>query len=90
MKKILVALSGGLDSAAAALILYERGYRVTAVTFDLNGDAEGVEATRALAERLKIPLLVEDVRPEFQREVRQYFINGYLRGFICLVFIFYG
>jgi len=80
MKKILVALSGGLDSAATALILYERGYRVTAVTFDLTGDAQSIEATRLLAERLKIPLLIEDLRDAFRREVQDYFIDGYMRG----------
>ena len=80
MKKIAVALSGGLDSAATALILSERGYRVTAVTFDLTGDPGSVESTRRLAERLKIPLIVEDVRDEFRRDVERYFIDGYMRG----------
>lgn len=80
MKRILVALSGGLDSAATALILYERGYHVTAVTFDLTGDVANVESTRRLAERLKIPLIVEDVREAFRQEVQRYFIAGYMRG----------
>lgn len=80
MKKILVALSGGVDSAATALILYERGYLVTAVTFDLTGDTQAIESTRRLAERLKIPLIVEDVRKAFRQEVVDYFTDGYLRG----------
>jgi tRNA-specific 2-thiouridylase len=80
MEKVLVALSGGIDSAAAALILYERGYRVTAVTFDLTGNPKSLESTRRLAERLKIPLIVEEVREVFRQEVQEYFIRGYLQG----------
>ncbi|MCD8186336.1 MAG: tRNA-specific 2-thiouridylase, partial [Rikenellaceae bacterium] len=80
MKTVLVALSGGIDSAATALILYERGYRVTGITFNLTGDEQAIAATEKLAERLRIPLVVEDVRQDFEREVQRYFIEGYMRG----------
>lgn len=80
MRRILVALSGGIDSAATALILKERGYDVSAVTFDITGDRDALDSARELAEKLEIPFRVEDVREVFERDVIGYFTTGYMRG----------
>lgn len=80
MKKILVALSGGIDSAATALILKEQGYDVTGVTFDLTGDPASIMSARSLSERLGINLLTEDARERFGNEIIRYFIDSYMKG----------
>ncbi len=74
----MVALSGGVDSAATVLVLKERGYEVTAVTFLLDGEAS--PQTEEVARRLGVPLIVEDIREEFRRVIVEPFIDGYLRG----------
>ena len=83
MKQICyVALSGGVDSAAAAVILKERGFDVRGLTLRLKprnladadiADAEGVAAA------LGIPLTVLDRREEFKK-ITDYFCSEYLEG----------
>ena len=67
-EKVLVALSGGVDSTAAALLLRRAGYEVEGVTLLLKENDDGA-AARASAEFLGIPLRVVDAAREFQRRV---------------------
>ena len=80
MGKILVALSGGLDSAAAAYLLKRDGHDVTGITFRLTEDAGSVREAAEVADRLRIPLLTVDLRETFRREVIGYFAESYLKG----------
>ena len=68
--KILVALSGGVDSSVCIRILRDQGFDVQAVVirFSLAHDA-AVEAARAVARQMKVPLTVEDCTEAFEREV---------------------
>lgn len=79
---VFVAISGGVDSAAAAIILKERGYNVRGVTLRLkphNLADKDIEDAKAVAETLNIPLDVLDMREEFKK-VTDYFCNEYLEG----------
>jgi len=90
-KKVLVALSGGVDSSVAAALLVEQGYQVIGATMRL-WSAPGCDQenrcctpeTRSLAselaEKLSIPFFVLDEAQTFRSIVVQQFLDGYTRG----------
>lgn len=79
--KVLLGLSGGVDSTAAALLLKEKGYKVTGYYFDVHGDNNnGREEARETAESLGIDLICEDVSRDFSDIVIDNFCREYLRG----------
>jgi tRNA-specific 2-thiouridylase len=89
--RVLVAMSGGVDSAVAALLEQERGVEVIAVTLKLWSDPEtdgakaccspeAVVGARALAHSLGIPHLTLDLEDEFRRRVVGDFLAGYEAG----------
>ncbi|MCI5901459.1 MAG: tRNA 2-thiouridine(34) synthase MnmA [Blautia sp.] len=86
-QKIIVGLSGGVDSSVAAYLLKEQGYDVIGVTmvhFRDDASAESgqniaAEAAR-VAEFLGIPHYVADFCEPFQAEVIDYFTGEYLNG----------
>ena len=84
MEKILVALSGGVDSAVTVHLLQEAGYEVYGYTFLTCGAPEDRTAVAAdaklVADFFKIPHQVEDIKEEFEDEVLSYFIDEYAQG----------
>lgn len=82
MKKVLAAVSGGVDSAVALLLLLQQGYQVTAVTMRLTGEVE-TQAERdaaALCRHLGVEHHVLPLQTCFSRQVIERFVQGYLRG----------
>ena len=82
MAKVIVAMSGGVDSAVTAALLIEQGFSVQGLTLQLwhasRTEQKGIERARQVAAQLGIPLHVQDVRESFQREVVQSFIKSHL------------
>ena len=90
-KRVVVAMSGGVDSSVAAALLLRQGYDVTGVTMRLWSDEAtafnpkgccvlGADDARAVCERLGIPHHVVNFEPEFAEEVVDYFCCEYARG----------
>ena len=90
-ERVLVAVSGGVDSAVAALVERDRGADVVAVTLKLWADErtdgtqaccspEAVRGARSLCHSLGIPHLTLDLEEAFRREVVSEFVGGYRAG----------
>ena len=85
MKKILVGMSGGVDSSTTAALLVERGYEVIGVTLKLTNDEEHnnsiIQDAKKVAGKLGIEHTVLDLRKDFSTNVLDYFSNTYLNGY---------
>jgi tRNA-specific 2-thiouridylase len=85
-ERVVVAMSGGVDSSVAAALLVEQGFEVIGVTLRLVGDAsrccslEDAEDARRVAENLGIRFYVADYSDAFRREVMEPFADSYLAG----------
>ena len=85
-------MSGGVDSSVAAMLLQEKGFDVTGITFLFGGEKYVLKKTvndaASLAKKLGIKHIIADVRKAFNDIVEQYFIHEYSKGntpFPCAV-----
>ena len=80
-KRVLLAMSGGVDSSAAAVLLREQGYEVAGVVLKMSpAHGQTVEDAKTAASQLGIPLFVKNMTAEFDREVVSYFAAEYRKG----------
>lgn len=93
-KKVVVGMSGGVDSSVAACLLKEQGYDVIGVTMQIwqdepDGTAEenggccglsAVDDARRVAADLGIPYYVMNFKREFKEHVMDYFVDEYVHG----------
>lgn len=94
-KKVMIGMSGGVDSSVAAYLLKEQGYDVIGVTMKLWQDdeeyeliendggccsLEAVEDARSVAQKLDIPFYVLNFKEVFKEKVIDYFIDEYING----------
>lgn len=93
-KKVVVGMSGGVDSSVAAYLLKEQGYDVIGVTMQIWQDEavkqteesggccglSAVDDARRVADQLNIPYYVMNFKQEFKSNVIDYFISEYIKG----------
>ncbi len=91
MKKVLIGMSGGVDSSVAAYLLKEQGYEVIGATMRLwtCSDAypesgccsdAAVEDARRVCDKLGIEFYVMNFKDLFREKVVDYFVNEYIKG----------
>jgi len=80
MKKVILALSGGVDSAVAAVLLQRQGFAVHGLNLQTWGKDDQRGNVTDLAEKLNFPVEFLDVRQTFRDQVVQPFIDAYQGG----------
>ena len=76
-EKVLLAMSGGVDSSVSALLLQEQGYEVIGIHFILDKDKKDFALVQKVAEELGIELIIEDISEKFQKTVIDYLVEEY-------------
>ncbi len=85
-QRVLLGMSGGVDSSMSAWYLQQLGYEVVGITFNTLSPMSSTESrqfindAKSLADKLNFEHHVVDVYKEFKREVINYFIDEYMSG----------
>lgn len=80
-KKVIIGMSGGVDSSVAAYLLKEQGYEVIGVCMQmLTGEQNDIEDARKVAQTIGIEFRVHSICEEFEKEIMDTFVAEYMKG----------
>lgn len=79
-KKVLVAMSGGVDSSVAAVILQNQGYAVGGATMLLSDNEPDAKDAKEVCDKLGIEHFTIDCREQFEKLIKKPFAESYLNG----------
>ena len=81
-RKVIIALSGGVDSSVAAILLKNQGYQVEGVFMRLGiaTDNQAEKNARTVAKKINIKFRAVDLSKEFKKKIIDYFISEYEKG----------
>lgn len=98
MEKVLVGMSGGVDSSVCAVLLKNQGFDVGGVTLNLNDsfDTDNIKDAAAVCEKLGMEHFSVELKEEFKQKVIDDFIKEYIEGrtpnpcIVCNKYIKFG
>jgi len=94
--RVLIAMSGGIDSSVAAFLIKEQGCECAGATMKLLDGPDIAEDAKNIASFLEMPHYIVDFKEFFEKEVLQYFAGMYIKGdtpnpcVVCNKFIKFG
>jgi len=84
MKKVLLGMSGGVDSTVSAVLLQKMGYEVVGVYMIMHNlehlNSANIKKAQKVADYLGVKLHIHDIQDSFKDEVYNYFVNSYKEG----------
>ncbi len=79
-KKVVIAMSGGVDSSTVALLLKNKGYDIEGLFLDFFNDKKAIREVKRISNKIGMPLEIFNASEEFKKRVIKYFLDELKRG----------
>lgn len=79
-KKVIIAMSGGVDSSTAAIILKNKGFEVQGIFLDFFNNKKNIREVEKIAKKIRIPLKIISAYRDFDKKIINYFLDELAKG----------